>query len=48
MTLDPPQRRHQLLKKFPPALSNVRPMDPRANTQVRAIERAQQIMSKTG
>ncbi|MCV7215016.1 hypothetical protein H7J51_06935 [Mycobacterium crocinum] len=45
MTLDP-QRRHQLLKKFP-ALSNVRPMDPRANTQVRAIERAQQIMSKT-
>ncbi len=41
-----PQRRQELLRKFP-ALSNVRPMDPRANTQVRAIDRAQQVMLKT-
>jgi hypothetical protein len=37
------QRRARLLAKFP-AISNDRPMDPRANTQVRAIDRADEII----
>lgn len=41
-TMDP-ERRARLLAKFP-GISNDRPMDPRANTQVRAIDRADEII----
>ncbi|GAB5000769.1 hypothetical protein MAHJHV64_10920 [Mycobacterium avium subsp. hominissuis] len=38
-----PEHRDEILAKFP-AISSPRPMDPRANTQVRAINRAAQII----
>jgi hypothetical protein len=37
------QRRAQIMSTFP-ALNNARPMDPRANTQVRAVDRAAEII----
>lgn len=40
-----PDRREYLTAKFS-ALNNVGPMDPNANTQVRAVDRADEIMTK--
>lgn len=41
------QRRAQILAKFP-AIHNPRPMDPRASTQVRAMDRAERIVAQVG
>ncbi|MEZ0354091.1 hypothetical protein [Mycobacterium sp. pR1184] len=45
MTTIDPQRRQQLLAKYP-AMSNAWPMNPRVNTQVHAIDRAEQIIRR--
>jgi hypothetical protein len=46
MTTINPQRRQQLLDKFPALRDNARPMNPAGSTQVRAVERADQIVQK--